>query len=866
MPVFLTSQYIRFKNSALLGLILINRFRVIPVLMLIMLITNAKSQDTLSQLESPVNYTAEDSMIMNLKLEKAFLYENAHIDYGEYSLDACYIEFDFKTKDVTAKYCLDSAGNKRGIPVLTDGETSTEADSLKFNFESKRGITYHVKLQEGEGYVHGNKVKRQNNGEIHIDTALYTTCNLDHPHYYFKLRKAIIIPDDKIISGPINLYVADIPTPLGLPFAFLPNQKKGSNGVIIPTYGESTSLGFFLANGGYYHKFKNDKLATALTGDIYTKGSWALYNSSQYAAKYKYTGNLKLTFRKTKTGEKEFDDYVEKTDFLVEWTHIQDPKSIPGMSFRASLKAGTGSVYENDFGNNVVNPENYLTNTFNSNIAFGKTFKKIPSNLSVNFRHSQNTNSGLISFTLPDVTYSINRFYPAKWFRSGSLVKSSARKQLEKIGITYIINAKNETTIADTLLSLNHLDRLNDNMRNGIKHTATAAASFPFLGNAITFTPSVNANALMYGYRTRKFFDNESKEVITDTINDFMVPVWASFNASFTSKIYGFYEFANFMQGKKKSKIRHVITPNANFSLRPDNGWQYNYITDSIGNLGYATPFDAQIYGTTPTGSSGKVSFNLINSFEVRQTNLKDSTGENPFIYKSLLDNFTLSSGYDLMRDSLNWDNLSLSGRTNISKLFNTRFGATFDPYARDSNNLIMNQFTKDIEGKLFNLTAANIAVGISLKSKKNKPKLENPKVPTEELEQVNQEIDDYIQFGEAWNWSLNVGYNLQYNRKFQYEARDTFQLTQTLNVNGQMNITANWNMSFQTNYDITNKKFSYTSLEITRDLHCWEMTFNWVPFGYMKSYNIQINVKSSLLQDLKLQRRRSWYDNGVRD
>lgn len=829
-------------------------------------------QDTISQLETQVNYTAKDSMLVNLKMEKAYLYEEAHIDYGDYSLDACFIEFDFKTKNVTARYCVDSTGKKRGTPVLSDGETTTEADSLKFNFESKRGITYHVRLQEGEGYVHGSKVKRQENGEIHIDTALYTTCNLDHPHYYFKLRKAIIIPNDKIISGPINLFVADIPTPLGLPFAFIPNQDKGANGIIIPTYGES-ALGFYLANGGYYHKFKNDRLSMAFMGDIYSRGSWAVYNKTNYAKRYKHAGNLSLTFRKTKTGEKEFDDYSEQTDFLIEWGHKQDPKSIPGMSFRANIKAGTGSVYANDFGNNVVNPNNYLTNTFNSNIAFGKTFKKVPSNLSINLRHSQNTNTHKVSFTLPDVTYSLNRFYPAKWFKTGNVVKSKARKQLEKVGITYILNAKNETTIADTLLSINHLERLNDNMRNGLKHTATASASFPFLGNAITFTPSVNANALMYFEKTTKYYDPTSEAVVTDTIQEFNTPVWATFNASFTSKIYGFYEFADFMQGKKHSKIRHVITPGANFSLRPDNGWQYSYVRDSLGNLNYATPFDSQIYGSAPTGSSGKVSFNLINAFEIRQNNLNDTTGNNPYIYKNLLDNLTFSSGYDIMRDSLNWDNLSISGRTNIAKLFNTRFGATLDPYARDTNNTIMNKFTKDVEGKLFNLTAANIAFGINLRSKqnkdKNKKKIKSEDVPEdvteEELKEVNKNLDEYVQFGEAWNWSLNLGYNLQYNRKFQYDAKDTFQLTQTLNVSGQMNITANWNVGFQTNYDITNEKFSYTSVEVTRNLHCWEMTFNWVPFGYMKSYNIQINVKSSLLQDLKLQRRRTWYDNGVR-
>lgn len=863
MLSYKTSQYFKTKNTVLSNALRVTSFRVILTVLLIIQFGSYFSQDSISQLEAPLNYNAEDSMILNLKQEKAYLYNNAHIDYGEYILNACYIEFDFKTKNVLAKYCKDSAGNKIGIPELSDGSTTTTADSLMFNFETKRGITYHVKLQEGEGYIHGNKVKRQENGEIHIDTALYTTCDLDHPHYYFKLRKAIIIPDDKIISGPINLYIADIPTPLGLPFAFIPNKKRGSNGIIIPTYGEST-LGFFLANGGYYHKFKNDRLATSITGDIYTKGSWALKNNTSYAKKYKHNGTIGLTFRKTKIGEKEFEGYSEATDFLVEWSHRQDPKSIPGMSFSAFVKAGTGTVFSNDFGNNAVNTENYLNNTFNSNISFSKTFNKLPSNLSVNLRHAQNSNTRIISFTLPEVTYSINRFYPGKWLPSKNIVKSKVRKGIEKIGITYINNTKNETTIADSLLGFNSLDRLGDNMRNGMKHTLNTSASFPFFKNAITFTPAVSTNALMYLSQTNKSFDPTNEIVNTDTINQFSAPVWSTFSASFTSKIYGFYEFASFLQGKKEAKIRHVLTPTANFSLRPDNGYQYNYQNDTLGTLAYSTPYDGQIFGAPPTGSSGKVNFSLINAFEMRQINLKD-TADKPFLYKNILDNFTISSGYDLMRDSLNWDNLSLSGRTNISKLFNTRFGASFDPYERDSLGRVYDEFVKNVEGKYFNLRTATASVGFSLKSKKNKEKLESEKGSEEELEYINNNLDEFIQFGEAWNWSANFNYTLNYNRVYRFETKDTMQLTQNINLNGQMNLTANWNVRFQTNYDITNKKFSYSSVEITRNLHCWEMTFNWVPYGPMKSYNIQINVKSSILQDLKLQRRRSWYDNGVR-
>ena len=863
MQSFKTSQYLRLKITALTNAFESFSTRVILAALLIMISFTFFSQDSISQLEAPLNYNAEDSMILNLKKEKAYLYSNAHIDYGDYELNACYIEFDFKTKNVFARYCLDSSGNKIGVPELSDGNTKTSADSLKFNFESKRGITYQVKMQEGEGYIHGNKVKRQESGEIHIDTALYTTCDLDHPHYYFKLRKAIIVPDDKIISGPINLYIADIPTPLGLPFAFIPNKERGANGIIIPTYGESV-LGFFLANGGYYHKFKNDQLATALTGDIYTKGSWALNNTTSYAKRYKYNGSIGLTFRKTKIGEKEFEGYRENTDFLVEWNHVQDPKSIPSMSFRASVKAGTGSVYANDFGNNVVNTENYLNNTFNSNIAFSKTFKKLPSNFSLNMRHSQNNNTKLVSFTLPDITYSINRFSPTKFLPSKNAVKSSLRKGIDKIGVTYIVNAKNETTIADNLLSFDRLDLLRDNMKNGMKHTVNTSASFPFLKNAITFTPAIITNALMYTNQTNRFYDAETDSLIVDTINRFSVPIWSSFSASFTSKIYGFYEFAEFLQGEKKTKIRHVLTPAANLNLSPENNYQYSYTRDSIGNQSFATPYDGQIFGAPQPGGAGKVSFSLINSFEMKQNNLND-TADNPFIYKNLLDNFTISSGYDFFRDSLNWDNLSFSGRTNISKLFNTRFSASLDPYARDENGRAYNEFVKNTEGKYFNLSNANGSVGFSLKSKKNKEKLESEKGSEEELEYINKNMDEFIQFGQAWNWSLDFNYTIDYRRIYRFELQDSAQITQNVNLNGQVNLTANWNLRFQTNYDFTNKSFSYSSVEITRNLHCWEMTFNWVPYGPMKSYNIQINVKSSLLQDLKLQRRRSWYDNGVR-
>ncbi len=836
--------------------------RVLLLLMLIMIGFTSFSQDSISALETKVNYYAEDSMIIDVKAKKAYLYNAAHIDYGDYILDACYIEFDMETNQVFARMCFDSLGSPKGIPSLSDGSTETLADSLRFNFQSKRGITYHVKMQEGEGYIHGSKVKRQQNGHIHIDTALYTTCDLPHPHYYFKLRKAIIMPDDKIVSGPINLYIADIPTPLGLPFGFIPNQETKTNGIILPRFGNSPSQGFSLSRGGYYHRFKGERLAITTLGDIFTKGSWGLSNEIDYRTRYKYSGNLDVTYRVTKLGEKEFGDFSKANDFVVKWSHNQDPKSIPSMTFRASLEAGTSTAYKNTVGTVILNANNYLRNNFNSNIAWSKTFKKLPSNLSVNLRHNQNSNNKLVTFTLPDITYNINRFYPGKWVSQKNAVKSKARKQLEKIGITYVANIRNETSAFENQLGFSDMSILKQNMRNGAKHSLNAATSINLLGGAITMTPSINSTALNYFQRTQNSWDEEGDSLLVDTLYQFNMPMWANYRVSFSSKVYGFYEFADFLKGKKKTKIRHMMTPTGGFSLNPDNGFRYQYRRDTI--VHYYDPYGTQIFGGAPQGESGFVNFSLINAFEMRQNN-QDTLADEEFVYKKLLDNLTFSSGYNILADSLNWSDVSISGRTNIAKKLNTRFGMTLDPYARDTNNRKINTFRSELDGNAFHITAANLAFGFNLKSKRKEDKLESKAGSKEEVDYINNNRDQYIQFGEAWAWDLNFGYNLSYNKIFSYQLGDSARITQTINLNGSMNLTENLNFNFQTNYDLTNQKFSYTSLNIKRDLHCWQMQFNWVPFGFQKSWSIQINVKAAVLQDLKLQKRQIWQDNGVR-
>ncbi len=846
---------------------------VLPLLMLISITNQFSAQiDTVtkSELENPLFYDAEDSIDLDMVNQKAYLYNNAHIKYGEFELKACFIEFDFKTQLVKAKLCTDSLGNKIGIPELTDGAIKTKADSLGFNFETKRGITYQVKMQEGEGYIHGSKVKRQSSGDIHIDTALYTTCDLDHPHYYFKLRKAIIKPEDKIISGPVNLFISDIPTPLGLPFGYFPNQSRGTNGIIIPTYGNSPALGFYLTGGGYYYKFQKRKdgkysplanrLSFALTGDIYSRGSWGLRNVIDYNNKYKFSGSLNTSFQQIINGEKGFESFQKSNQFFVRWNHRQDPKARPNTTFTGEVNIGSQNKFKNDYNN--VTAQNVLQNTFNSNIAWGKRFDGIvKSNLNINLRHNQSEVTNKVNFTLPEVGYNVNRFFPGKL-----LTKAHTGKDYwyEQIGTTYSVNFQNLTS-ADLDEDGNFsTDNLRQNMRYGARHNLKAATALRLFNKKVSLTPSYNFTLFNYFEQTRRRYDAINDSLITDTINGLNLPFTQSFAAGLTTKIYGFYKFASFLQGQKQSIIRHSITPNVNFSYRPNNSYQYEYQTNSIGNTNFANLYQSGIYGIPTSGESGRLGFNLVNALELKQKDLENDSTDNPYKKVSILDNLTFSSGYDLLKDSFNLDVVRITGRTKLFKNLVTRFNATLDPYSYD-NGERKKAFQTSIDGSLGTITNADFALSLSFASKKGKKSQYSSNAGSEqELNAINRNPDAYIDFNIPWNISLD--YKINYTKLFSDEslALAPFRINQTIGIRGDLRITEKWMINYFTNYDITEKQFSFSSIDIRRDLHCWELAFNWVPFGNLQSYSIQINVKSAMLQDLKLQRRRNWYDNGV--
>ncbi len=812
-------------------------------------VTNAQSDTTKKEVEkkalldAPVSYKATDSMRFDLSLQKVYLWGKASVSYQSMNLKAGYIELSLKEGRVYASGLKDSTGKIIDKPAFEDGENKLTASSITYDFKSKRGIIKEVRTQEGDGYIHMEVSKKQANDEIHLLHGKYTTCDLDEPHYYFDLSKAIIIPDDKIVSGPVHLVIADVHTPVALPFGFFPNHKREAQGVILPQFGESAELGFFLLNGGYYLPI-GKKCDMQLLGDIYSRGSWGAKNITRYVNRYRNKGIINISYNELKRSEREFPDFNINREFFIRWQHEQDPKARPNSRFTANVNAGTRNNFRNNF--NTVATD-YLSNTFQSNISWAYNFPGKPMNLNVNLRHNQNTINRIVNITAPEITYNLNRIYPLAGLRKN---KTSNKKWYENIGLTYNTNFKNDITIPDSLINIQYPERLTKYMRNGVRHNATLATTFK-LKQFATLNPVFNFTERWYFQTLRKEWNNDLQQVQTDTVSGFSRAMEYNFTTSLTSKIYGFYSF----KGKKQSVIRHVFTPTLNFSTRPDFSSEIYGYFGSNGVLSSYSPYDIGIFGKPSSGRSGIITLAMINNIEMKKRSVKDTVSG--FKKIMLLENFTVNAGYDMFKQQNNWTNIQMSGRTNIYKNVGLVYGGIIDLYVYD-NGLLTNELMINRGSGLGRVTQNNMAVTANFKSKQTINNDARKNLSEEQGEEINRNRDAYVDF--TIPWTLNIAYNIRQDRRF-IGAKDTSIYTQAIVFNGDILLTENWKIAFSSGYDFTAKQFSYTQIDIYRDLHCWEMRFNWIPFGFRKSYMLQINVKSAILQDLKLTRRRSWID-----
>ena len=798
-----------------------------------------KQADTLkiskNAIDERVKYQALDSIIFVVDSQLVFLYGKAEVYYGEVNLKAGEIAIDQQNNKVEAKGVTDSTGKKVDNPDFSDGAQNFKAKHIIYNTKTKKGKIKEVTTVDGESYLRGESVKKDSNNVSYMQHGSYTTCNLEHPHYYFALSKLKVIPDDKIVTGPANLVVADVPTPLALPFGFFPNRKGQANGILLPTYGQANNYGFFLKDGGYYLGI-NEHFDVMIRGDIYTRGSWALRTQSQYAQKYRYNGNFNLSYAVFKLGEQGFPNFQKRRDFFVRWNHAQDPKANPGSRFSADVNFGTSSFNQL----NATNANDILSNTFQSSIQYNKTFAK--SNLTLSARQSQNTNTRKFDISAPELTFAVNRFYPFK--RKNPV---GAARWYEDIGLTYTNSTRAQLSTIDSLLYKGDVDWRRQ-VSKGTNHIIPITSAIK-LFKYFTLSPTATYTESWYLQSVRKSFDSESNAIVTDTINKFARARDLTMNASLRTIVYGMYQFKS---GPVKA-LRHVITPNVGFTYNPGISGFSTVKNEVTGNTTNYSRFEGAMFGAPTIVKTGFVNMGLVNNLEMKVRSSSDTISG--FKKIKIFENLSIDSRYDVLADSFQLSPFTMNLRTMPFENININMNAVADPYAlSDVSGRRVNDFVANNGSQLARLTSMNIAVGVNLQSKQAKPKTDSKTGNKEELDEINRNRYQYVDFNIPW--TLNVSYNFIYNK-----PAFTENIQQTLSFNGDINVTENWKVGMNSGFDLKQMKFTYTSMNIYRNLHCWEIRLNMVPFGFRKSYSLDINVKSSILQDLKLSRKRDWFD-----
>ncbi|WP_346860574.1 putative LPS assembly protein LptD [uncultured Draconibacterium sp.] len=825
-------------------------------------------------IEEPIQYNAIDSMVVSIDGQKVYLYNEAKVTYQQIELTAYYIELNLETKEIYAEGLADSTGELTQKPIFKQGSEEYESETMRYNFDSQKAFITKVVSQQGEGYIHSDRTKKIGEEVFITEHAKYTTCDADHPHFYLELTKAKVISNKKIITGPAYMVLEDFPIyfPI-IPFGYFPNSPTYSSGILIPKYGEEQNRGFFLRDGGYYWA-ASEYFDLAVQGDIYSKGSWGTRIKTNYRKRYKFNGNFGFDYGANKYGEKGLDTYSKSKQFKLMWSHSQDSKANPNRTFSASVNLSS-SGYDKQ---NAYNTNDYLTTTKSSSISYTRRFENTPFNMSMNLRHSQNTKDSTMQLSLPELTFSMAKVYPfRKKNRSGKI------KFYEKFGVNYTGNLKNSISAKENeILSSSFAT----DWKNGIKHNLPVAFPSFNLFKYINFSPGISYNEKWYfkkynyNYVEGADFENNPSgipsDIWVDTITGLNRVYDYAYSLSSSTNIYGMYIPRN--PNSKVKGIRHKMTPSIGFSYRPDFGadkfgyWQ-EVKRDST--IEYYDTNLGGVYGGSPgRGESGAISFALSNNLEMKVLDTKDTTKtdtEQKYRKVKLIDNLSLSTSYNLIADSLNLAPISVRARTTVAGV-SINMGTTLDPYMVDENYRRIHKYAWNERsgiGKLGRVTRANLSFGMNFSSKDKKKGGGNKAAnatggPDSETEQVVEEdevlpiFDNYYDFSMPWDFGFD--YSLSYSGAS--KSYPNGKVTQTLGMRGNVSITEKWKLSANTNFDIEAMAFSFTTFNLTRNLHCWNMSFNFVPFGYRKSYSFTISASSSMLQDLKIQKQQSHYDS----
>ena len=827
-------------------------------------------------LDAPVIYEASDSIVFT-KEGYAHLYGEGKVNYQNIELTSAVITMNMDSSTVYATGVTDTAGVETGSPIFKDGETPYESKIMRYNFKTKKGFINSIVTQQGEGYVTSEEGKKGANDEIYMRHGKYTTCdNHEHPHFYLKLSMAKVRPKKNVVFGPAQLVVEDVPLPIAVPFGFFPFNSSYSSGFIMPTYGDEMNRGFYLRDGGYYFAI-SDQMDLKVLGEVFTKGSWGLSAASNYNKRYKFSGSFNASYLVTKTGEKNMPDYSVSKDFRIQWSHRQDAKANPNSSFSVSVNFATSS-YDRSSLSSLYNPQQYSQNTKASSVSYSRNFPEIGLNISGAFNITQNTRDSSLSMTLPDVNISLNRIYPFKRKKS-----AGDERWYEKISLQYTGSITNSISTKDNLLFKTPLTQ----WENGMQHKIPVSATFN-LFKYINIVPSFNYTERWYLRKVKQSYDaspTSRDHVKRDTINGFNRLYDYNLSLQMNTKLYGMYK-PLFMKSKEL-QIRHVFTPTVSYTYTPDFGKsRYGYYdtytyTDEDGEVRTVeySPYEGAVYGYPGKNMSQNISFSIDNNIEMKMKSDKDTTG-----YKkiSLIDQLGASLSYDVANKK--WSDLSMNLRLKLTKSYTFNMNASFATYAYqfdENGNVVVGDRTEWSYGRFGRFQGYSGSFSYTLnndtfkklfgkkeedkKNKDNKGKEENEDEETEEeteeqnnnsnmrkTEKASVDSDGYLAFKLPWSVSLSYSYSIREDRSKDINIktmRYPYSLTHSLNVSGNFKIGSRWNMTYSTGYDFTSKEMSMTTLNITRDLHCFNMSCGLV-FGPFTSYNFSIRANSSMLTD----------------
>ncbi len=819
-------------------------------------------------LEGKVKYKATNYAKIDQKRKLITLYDNAELYYQDIELKSGIIVMDYEKNEVYAGRIKDSLGKYTQYPNFKQGTNVVEPDSIRFNFKTKKALIWNSKSDQGEFNVKAAITKKENDSVYFLKGARFTTSsNKENPEYYFRTSKVKFIPGKKVITGLTNLVIADVPTPIALPFAYFPMNKETSvSGLILPSYNDSNTRGFSLQNGGYYFALSDHYDLTVL-GDYYTNGSYGMRFESSYAKRYKFRGNINVRFENLITSERGYPDYSKQNIYNIQWSHSRDTKANPNSNFSASVNLGSSKYFKQSI--NQSNVGSSLNNTLSSSISYSKTFNIVPqARLSLTATHSQNTQTESINMTLPTLQFSLDRMYP---FVGKDGVKKGFFKN---INLQYNLNGRNYINTTDSLFFKPQMFK---DAKVGFQHSIPLSTNFK-LFKYFSATTSANYEEVWYTKTIRRAYDTEQNTVVTRDVNGFDAFRTYNFSASLGTTVYGTFKFGD---DKKIQAIRHVIRPSFSYSYTPSFEKYYDtYSSDASGKMDKQyTRFEGGIFGAPGLSNSNILGITVSNTFEAKVTD-RDTTKTEPKKVM-LLNNLNFSTSYNLNADgvtSLAWSPVRVStGAQFFNNKLNTNLAATLDPYAIDNSGQRINKYNIDNGGSLFRMTSANITLNYALSSKdKDNKKDKNKESQTTRnggreddlfgtatdlndnrksmFDGSEEEGEDTISefFRSKIPWDMTFAYSFTYSNN----ARENKISGNSLMISANTDLTPKWKVGISTGYDFVQKGVTYTQLRFERDLASWRMSFNWTPFGTNANWNFFIGIKSGILSDIKWEKR----------